>query len=62
MPTSGMSDSLAEYPHWFVMACSLLVAIAVLWVILKLLKVALWMLVFVVVATGVLSVVWYLFR
>jgi uncharacterized membrane protein YhdT len=57
-----MSDSLAEYPHWFVVACSLLVVIAVLWVLLKLLKVALSLLVLAVIAAGVLSAVWYLFR
>jgi hypothetical protein len=57
-----MFDSLAEYPHWFVVACSLLVSIAVLWVLLKLLKAALWLLLFAVIATGVLAAVWYLFR
>jgi hypothetical protein len=62
MPTSGMSDSLAQYPHWFVAACSLLVGIAVVWVLLKLLKAALWLLLFAVIATGVLSAVWYFFR
>jgi hypothetical protein len=62
MPTCGMFDSLAEYPHWFVVTCSLLVSIAVLWVLLKLLKAALWLLLFAVIATGVLSAVWYLFR
>jgi hypothetical protein len=58
----AVPDSLAQYPHWFVVACSLLVAIAVVWVLLKLLKVALWLLLFTVIATGVLSAVWYLFR
>lgn len=62
MPTSGMPDSLAEYPHWFVVACALLVGIAVLWVLLKLLKAAIWILLFAVIATGVLSAVWYFFR
>lgn len=62
MPACGMFDSLAEYPHWFVVACTLLVAIAVLWVLVKLLKAALWLLFFIVIATGVLSAVWYLLR
>jgi hypothetical protein len=60
MPTFGMLDSLAEYPHWFIVACSVLVAIAVLWVILRLIKAVLWIVLFVVIATGVLSAVWYL--
>jgi len=55
-----MLDSLAEYPHWFIVACSVLVAIAVLWVILRLIKAVLWIVLFVVIATGVLSAVWYL--
>jgi hypothetical protein len=57
-----MFDSLAQYPHWFVTACSVLVVVVVLWVLLKLLKAALWILFFVVLATGVLSAVWYFFR
>jgi hypothetical protein len=57
-----MIDSLSQYPHWFVAACALLVAIAVVWVLLKVLKAALWLLLFAVIATGVLSAVWYVFR
>jgi hypothetical protein len=37
-----MFNSMAEYPHWFVEACTVLVAVFVLWIILKVLKVALW--------------------
>jgi hypothetical protein len=62
MPTSGMPDSLAQYPQWLVVSCALLAGIAVLWVLLKLLKAVLWILLFAVVATGVLSAVWYIFR
>jgi type VI protein secretion system component VasF len=40
-----MFNSLAQYPHWFVVACAVLAA-AVLWVLLKLLKAALWILFF----------------
>jgi hypothetical protein len=39
-----MFESLSAYPHWFVVACAALAAVIVLWVLLKLLKAALWML------------------
>jgi hypothetical protein len=62
MPTFGMFDSLAEYPHWFVVTCAAVAAAAVLWLLLKLLKVALWLLfVGVVVAAG-LTAIWLLLR
>jgi len=37
-----MFGSLSAYPHGFVDACAALAAAAVLWVLLKLLKAALW--------------------
>jgi len=45
MPLSGMFESLSAYPHWFVVACAALAAAVVLWVLLKLIKAALWVLV-----------------
>ena len=45
MPVSGMFESLSAYPHWFVVACAALAAAVVLWVLLKLIKAALWVLV-----------------
>ncbi len=38
-----MFDSLAEYPHGFVVACVALAALGVLWLLAKVLKLALWM-------------------
>ncbi|HEY1792491.1 MAG TPA: hypothetical protein VGG34_06205 [Opitutaceae bacterium] len=49
------------YPNWLVTACSLLVAIFVLWVILKLLKIALWILFYFIIAAGLVSLVLYFF-
>jgi hypothetical protein len=40
-----MFESLSAYPHWFVVACAALAAAVVLWVLLKLIKAALWVLV-----------------
>ena len=44
MPLSGRFESLSAYPHWFVVACAALVAAVILWVLLKLIKAALWVL------------------
>jgi hypothetical protein len=44
MPASGMFDSLADYPHWFVVACVALAALGGLWILARLLKLAMWML------------------
>jgi hypothetical protein len=57
-----MFDSLAEYPHWFVVACATLAAVAVLWLLVRLLKAALWLLFFGVLFVAVSSALWLLFR
>jgi hypothetical protein len=57
-----MFDSLAEYPHWFVVACTTLAAAAILWLLVRLLKAALWMLFFGVLFVGASSALWLLFR
>jgi uncharacterized membrane protein len=59
MPTSGMSDFLAGYPHWLVVALAALLAVVALWVLLKLVKAALWILFYGIIAAAVLCVVWY---
>jgi len=57
-----MLDSLAGYPHWFVVACAALAAAAVLWLIFRLLKLALWMLLIGVLIVGGTAAVWLLLR
>lgn len=44
MPPSGMFDSLDGYPHWFVVACVVLAALGAVWILGKVLKLAVWML------------------
>jgi hypothetical protein len=61
-PIWRVLDSLAEYPHWFVVACALIAAAVILWLLVKLLKAALWILFFGVLLVGGASVVWLLFR
>jgi hypothetical protein len=58
----GVFDSLAEYPHWFVVACATLAAAVILWVLLRLLRAALWLLFFGVLLVGCSAAIWLLFR
>ncbi|MFY9926095.1 MAG: hypothetical protein ABSF76_17255 [Opitutaceae bacterium] len=57
-----MFQSLAAYPHWFVVACSVLAAVAVLWVLLKLLKAAMWLLFFGLLIAVALAAASFFFR
>jgi hypothetical protein len=57
-----MFNSLAEYPHWFVVACAAVAAAAVLWLLLKLLKAAMWILFIGVVVSAGLVAVWLFFK
>jgi hypothetical protein len=56
-----MSDLLAGYPHWLVVACAVVVAVAALWLLLKLIKAALWILFYGIIALAVLWAVLYFF-
>jgi hypothetical protein len=53
-----MFDSVSEYPHWFVVACAGVAAVVVLWVVLKVVKAALWMLFLGLVVAAGLTAVW----
>ena len=57
-----MPDYLSHYPTWFVIACATIVAAAAIWVISKLLKVALWLLLLAVILGGAALVLWGLFH
>jgi hypothetical protein len=52
-----MFESLAEYPHDFVLACVAVAGIGVLWVLFKLVKMALWTLVWIVLAVALATAV-----
>jgi len=56
-----MSDLLAGYPHWLVVACAVVAAAAALWLVLKLIKVALWILFCGIIVVAVLWTVMYFF-
>jgi hypothetical protein len=58
----GMLDSLAEYPHWFVVACATLAAGALLWLLMKLLKAALWIMIVGILLVGGAAAIWLFFK
>ena len=55
-------DSLSQYPHWFVVACAAVAAAAALWLLLKLLKAALWVLATGFVIAAFAAAAWLFFR
>ena len=55
-------DSVASYPHWFVAACLTVVAAAALWVLAKVLKGGLYLLIGLVLLGGAATTVWLLWR
>lgn len=62
MPCWGMFDSLAEYPHWFVIACAFVAAGGILWLLIKLLKMALWAFFFALAVAAVIALVGFFLR
>jgi hypothetical protein len=57
-----MFNSLAQYPHWFVVTCAVVGGAIVLWIVVKLLKAALWMLLFGAIVVAVSAAAWLLLR
>jgi hypothetical protein len=55
-------DSLAHYPDWLVVAGATLAAALALWLLLKLLRLALWLLLFGVLLVGLSTAVWLVFH
>ncbi len=60
--TAPMLDSLADYPRWFVVACATIVLAVVLWIGMKLLKLALWLLIGTVLVVGLGAAAWLLIK
>jgi hypothetical protein len=57
-----MFESLSEYPHDFVVGCVLVAGVGCLWLLFKLIKLALWTLVWVVLGTVILTAAAFLLR
>lgn len=53
-------DSLKEYPPWFVIACVTVVAAIGIWLLIKVVKVALYILLAAVIVGGLATVGWLL--
>ncbi|MCX6955984.1 MAG: hypothetical protein NTV51_27925 [Verrucomicrobia bacterium] len=62
IPASPGVDSLADYPRWLVVACVTIVLAAAIWVVMKLLKWTLWLLLFAVLVLGLGTAGWMLLR
>lgn len=60
--TTTMLDSLADYPRWFVVACGTIVAAVLIWLLMKLLKLTMWLLIFAVLVVGLGSAAWLLLK
>jgi hypothetical protein len=58
----GVFDSLSQYPHWFVVACAAVAAASLLWVLLKLIKAAFWILLVGVLIVAGATAAWLFFR
>ena len=61
-PPNVLLDSLAGYPRWFVAACATIVLAVLLWVVAKILKWSLYLLIALVVIAGVAATVWLIFK
>ena len=56
-----MLESLNEYPRWFVLGCAFVAAAGILWLLVKLLKLALWMFFFALAVAAVVTLAGYFF-
>jgi hypothetical protein len=54
--------SLSQYPHWFVVVCTVFVAALVLWLVLKLIKVTLYLVLFGALFAACATLVWMFLR
>jgi hypothetical protein len=61
-PAPTMVDSLADYPRWFVALCVTIVLAVAIWIVMKLLKWTLWLLLIGVLIVGFAAAVWLFFR
>jgi hypothetical protein len=62
MPRWVMLESLNEYPHWFVLTCAFVAAGGILWILVKLLKLALWAFFFALAVAAVVMLAGYFMR
>jgi len=61
-PVPPVLESLSDYPRWLVVLCVTIVLAAAIWVVMKLLKWTLWLLVLAVLVIGLGTAGWMLLR
>jgi len=59
--TSSFGLSLEGYPDWLVLLVGVVVAALAIWIIVKLIKLALWVALVLVLAGGLATAAWWLF-
>lgn len=59
-PPNPSLDSLASYPHWFVAACITIAAAGAIWILAKLLKWGLYLMITLVLIGGAVLTIWLL--
>jgi hypothetical protein len=59
-PASTLLDSLGAYPPWFVAACLTVVVAVVIWLLAKVLKWAMYLLIGLVLVGGAATTLWLL--
>ena len=57
--TSSFDISLEGYPDWLVLLVGTLVAALAIWILIKVIKVALWLLFVAVLVGGLATALWY---
>ncbi len=62
LPPTTLLDSLAAYPRWFVALCTTIVVVVGIWLLAKVLKWSLYLLMVVVLIAGVAATVWLIFK
>jgi hypothetical protein len=60
--STPLIDSLSGYPQWLVMACLTVVAVVAIWLVAKLLKWSLYLLMVLVLIGGLAASVWLVFN
>jgi len=62
MGLQSLLDTLSTYPRWLIILAGCLVGALALWIVSKLIKLALWITIIALLAGGILYTAWTLFH
>lgn len=62
LPPNTALNSLASYPPWFVVLCLTIVSAAAIWVLAKVLKWGLYLMITLILIAGAVATLWLLFH